>query len=498
MGLWVEISDVAQAVLIFRFSRRGAFMYLFRNNPIVTLVVGTVLLGGQAGCIEPFENEWRGVGCNEVNVPCQELSPNATLENFDNMPHFGRQLAGGDINGDGLKDVFVSDITEYDDYKGAVHLIYGKPDRFSGTISSFNADARFVGEASRDFAGARMSLAGDVDGDGYDDILVAVLPDPDQDGERVYLIYGQSALFFGEIPISHTDAWFVEDGAHEFGRSITSAGDINGDGHDDILLMSEQNDGRPATYLVYGRTERYTAENSVSEAADAVFLGISSSGDSGYYSMGAPGDLNGDGFDDFLIQAPIGDAEEDDSVSVLCYLFYGKGELFTGEISHSLADATLGGACNLYAYGNRAGDLNGDGYYDLIVQPYGDAEGIHLFYGSPVKFSGSSSLSSADARFIWSDFQGGNITSVGLGGDINGDGYDDLRMTQNFDTTTDIFIFYGKAEKYTGEFTLNEAASQKYESDDFSSILLADIDGDGRDDFILETTWALYVEYGQP
>ncbi len=178
----------------------------------------------------------------------------------------------------------------------------------SPDTSLADVDASFLGEESSDYSGRYVASAGDVNGDGYDDILIGAWGN-DEGGDyagQTYLILGKADGWAMDTDLSTVDASFWgEDDSDKSGGSVASAGDVNGDGYDDILIGAWGNDEEETfagqTYLILGKASDWAMDTSLS-AADASFWGEDADDDSGY-SVASAGDVNGDGGDDILIGA---------------------------------------------------------------------------------------------------------------------------------------------------------------------------------------------------
>ena len=305
----------------------------------------------------------------------------------------GGSVAGaGDVNGDGFDDILIGAAfnDETGRWAGQTYLILGKASGWAMDTNLSDSDASFLGENEDDFSGGSVAGAGDVNGDGFDDILIGAHHNDDGgiDAGQTYLILGKDSGWAMDTKLSDSNASFWGENGEEnegdkSGSSIAGAGDVNGDGYDDILISATRNDegGHDAgqTYLLFGKASGWAMDTNLSES-NASFWGEKRFSRMGPGTAGA-GDINGDGYDDFLIGGPM-DINTGWSVGQT-YLILGKNSGWAMDTNLSDSDASFLGEDNGDYAGYSvagAGDVNGDGYDDILIgAPYNrDKNGFAL------------------------------------------------------------------------------------------------------------------------
>jgi len=296
----------------------------------------------------------------------------ARLSGVDVHGHVGASIAiDGDNNGDGFADAVIGAPYTYtgpDGPEGAF-VVHGP---LAGEIDLANA-IFLAGEHRGDGGGTSVAFAGDVDADGYDDILIGA---PDYDTTDLFSLWhlGRVYLFRGPVlsggnladadaTITGSDAWSplhnpMEDGEYA-GWSVAGAGDLDGDGLDDVAV------GRPGLgyYAEYGGV--FVAYGPVDQAVADCRMYCSAGCWRAGQSVASAGDVNGDGLDDLLIGAATWGAPYDETYSEAVYLFYGPiGE---EEVIED-ADAIFTDPYGRGSYSvSSAGDLDGDGLDDILI-----------------------------------------------------------------------------------------------------------------------------------
>jgi hypothetical protein len=380
-------------------------------------------------------NPWAGavhvfVGAQTGVVPIGTATGIRTGEAAEDWA--GHSIASGcDFNNDGQDDLVVG-AWGHDTAGAASGRVYVLEGPIVGTSSLSTATAILDGESPGDWAGWSVACAGDVNGDGFDDLLVGAYRDDtaSTDAGAAYLILGP---IVGTASLSTADAKLVGVAHHDYaGFAVAGAGDVNGDGFDDLLIGAESADGGGSSsgeaYLVYG-----PVSGIVSLAmADATFVGAAI-GDRLGSAVGGVGDVSGDGVDDLALGAWAHAGAGADAGAA--YVVFGGllAAAPSGTISVTAADVEILGAAagdELGTWVARGGDPDGDGFGDLLVGAPGSDAGepgggaAYLFDGPLV--GPSRAPSSALATYL-GGFPGDEAgTAVVGGGDVDGDGIDDV------------------------------------------------------------------------
>ena len=283
-----------------------------------------------------------------------DLIPNGEFQ-FDD---FGNSLGAADVNGDGFKDLVVGAWFAGAIGRGECGKAYVL---FGGPLLDATPDVTFVGEADHDWFGGSVAGAGDVNRDGYEDVLVsAMLHDArGSDSGRAYLFYGGAPMD------AKPDRIFDGERAGDlFGHRVAGAGDVNGDGYDDFLISALQHDG---AYEDDGRSYLYFGGRQPNVHSDLEIDG-EAAGDELGRAVPA-GDINADGYADIVLGSMTNDSGGNNAGRV--YLLLG------GHHPDAIPDLVITGAVpnGWQGRGVAAGDMNGDGYGDLALSGFPDPTG---------------------------------------------------------------------------------------------------------------------------
>jgi Ca2+-binding RTX toxin-like protein len=442
----------------------------------------------------------------------------------------------GDINKDGYDDFVVgapgADL--HGTNSGAAYVVFGSA---SGLSSDFNLATltgsngfRISGGGAGDALGYSVQSAGDINGDGYDDIIVGA-PFADAhgvDSGAAYVIFGKSGGFAADLDIAKLDGTNgfklsgIAAGDHA-GGAVSGAGDFNGDGYADLLIGADGSDVNGTdsgqAYVVLGHSGKFAANfdlSTIGGANGTIFNGGQAGAHAGW-SVAAALDFNGDEVPDLMIGAP-GEAA--------AYLVQGKDG--DSGYTYTLNDAFAFNGVPILSTTNNssgfavasAGDINGDGLGDVLVSaPYANAKGTYsgqtylILGGDPhYRIPLASGAITGNQAYDNSGF------SVSSAGDINGDGYSDLLVGvpgSGADHPGGAYVLFGGANfdvlTLANLDTEHLAPSQGFwitgaAANDATGVSVSaagDLNGDGYDDLLLGSpgaagsTGAVDVFYGR-
>lgn len=426
-------------------------------------------------------------------------------------------LSVGDVNGDTIEDMvafapYAESGKGGNKSHGTAYVVFGTASGFPALtdVDSLDGSNGFVIQGDPDDTSHRLffssrgglSAAGDINGDGVNDIVLGWdQVQPDHTG-KAYVVFGKDTsqgAFPAVMNVSSLDGQtgFVIHGVgadDHAGFSVASGGDINHDGLDDLVLGAPKADGGGSadsgeTYIVYGRD--YNAPGTVPFARDFslgtldgtdgfVIEGIDADDRSGL-RVDVSGDINGDGITDLTVSARYADPDPTRPDAGQVYALFGRdgsvpGETFPAvvQLSDLLpsngGDGSRGFVVNGIAsdddlyWASAGGDLNGDGVHDLAMGAVAAnvggnvnaGEAYVLFGGGSfapvVELSGLRTGDGTSGIVIEGAAEGGAAGySLTLGGDVNGDGLDDLLLaapgadTVHGPESGEVYVIYGKA-----------------------------------------------------
>jgi hypothetical protein len=415
-------------------------------------------------------------------------SANWTAESDQVNAYFGESVAtAGDVDGDGYSDVIVGAMG-YDNGQGGEGRAYV----YHGSAAGLSRAADWTAESDQaSYFGSSVATAGDVNGDGFSDVIVGTyLYDNGQTDEgRAYVYHGSAA------GLSSAASWTAEGNQDyaSFGYSVSTAGDVNGDGFSDVVVGAyhyrngEPNEGR--AYVYHGSAAglsaaaNWTAESNQTDA----FFG---------YSVSTAGDVNGDGYSDVIVGAPS--YSNGQTFEGRAYVYHGSAAGlsaaagWTAESDQAFAQFGISVA--------TAGDVNGDGYSDVIVgadlydNGQTDEGRAYVYHGSAAGLS-HASIWTAEGEQASAHFG----CSVATAGDVNGDGYSDVIVGACYydDGETDegrAYVYHGSAAGLSASPSWTAQSDQAYAQFGISVAAAGDVNGDGCSDVIVG---AAYYANGQ-
>lgn len=398
---------------------------------------------------------WRVRAC--AHERCSEFSP---------VRWFNVGRTRCDFNADGYDDVAVGAAGPTTS-AGAIYFYYGAADAPFGAQSN---GVVFSPDGAGDGFGAAVACAGDVDGDGYADVLVGA-PSGEASKAIIYRGSGQDS-FRGEILATLAGA----------GNHVSHAGDVNADGFGDVIV---ERAGEPAAYLYFGGASGIeNLSNPVVLDVD-VGAGVRPSG----VLVSSAGDVNGDGFSDIILAVAAR------GLRVVRVYFGNPGQGFDRgpdvELEVPPEDP------DFFSSIAAAGDVNGDGFGDVIIGS-SVANRAYLYFGGPQGIA-----TTPDVTLVGVGRAKFGI-SVASAGDMNGDGFEEVAVGASDYASSPgaVYVYKGGA---AGEFDDMPDVAMYRPGDtpvDFGSVLgsSGDVNGDGYADLMVGAPSAdtVYVYWGKP
>ncbi len=401
--------------------------------------------------------------------------------------HFGSSVASaGDVNGDGYDDVIVG----APDYGGraGISLGYGAAFLYYGSATGIMQSPRVSLNSNtvrQSGFGFSVSCAGDVNGDGYSDVIVG----------HLYYSNGQSSeggahIYLGSAGGISTNAATVVQSNQEFatmGWSVACAGDVNGDGFDDIIVGAKLyengqfNEG--AAFIYHG------SASGIINTVAAIVESNQANAEMGNSVAGA-GDVNGDGYSDVVVGVDKYDNGQTDEGAAFVFLGSASGISTTAA---AMVESNQAGAYMGISVAG-AGDVNDDGYSDVIVAARNYSNG-QINEGAAFIYHGSAGgINTSAASVFESNTDYGYLGSVAGAGDVNNDGYSDVIIgTPGYNNGQSAegaaFLYHGSAVGVDVSRSVVVESNKANARMGNSVASAGDVNGDGFSDVIVGASW---------
>ncbi|MBK9226954.1 MAG: VCBS repeat-containing protein [Ignavibacteria bacterium] len=381
------------------------------------------------------------------NLFAQYRSPDWTVSPLFFVFSSSEKITAGDINGDGFDDIVINNYEWYFSYGRRIFVFYGS---FNGPASEPGMII-WGGGQNISLLGGTLTCKGDVNNDGYADLIA-----DDYLGDNVYgirVFYGPQLGFTDSDFINFQDSIYYHDSIYYWVGGMSSGGDVNGDGFDDLIV------GVPNYPLNGHNVGAFVYLGSQDGIITSPAWTVSTFGN--YYqglgkSVSIEGDLNNDGYDDAAVT--------NNSGTLICFGSPNRQMFEPPEID--IQNPLINGAGNL----TIMNDVNGDSFDDLMMTHV--FRTVLLYYGS---------TNGPSQNPDWSFYPPGDPGRLPLcysSGDFNGDGFNDALVSDYLGVYSNSTLLFGSNLGFG-----NQGYENPYVLDSCSSYMsYGDVNGDGFDD----------------
>jgi hypothetical protein len=436
------------------------------GDGLADIIVGdprnTITTGGFVGYVDVIYGA-RSRGA-EVDAGSLPSSSGYRIQQEQVNDFLGNAVGGGfDFNADGRDDIIfgapLNDVSSLSD-AGSGYIVFGQPTNTTPPQLSTLPSTRGMilrGSQTSGRVGGAVNYAGDINGDGVDDVLFG--RDSNGNGQQAYVVFGTRTppannKITGQSLNGNNGFVLQSSASHTLGVDVARAGDVNGDGIDDLMIGGDRK-----AYVVFGKRTAFglTVNLDILNGSDG-FVVYDPRSSPGFdwlgRSVSAGGDVNNDGIDDIIVADPAEDRDGVNSGSV--YVIYGRRDGFSPSLDVSRLDGSngfvvLGTSESSFGTSVSAMDFNNDGFSDIIAGAsnqsvtFQNSGAAYVIYGHPS--DGVSSFKVTDIngsngfRIFSRSFAsvGGSVRGLG---DVNGDGWNDLGIGASGRE----FIIYGIPE----------------------------------------------------
>ena len=437
----------------------------------------------------------------------------------------------GDFNGDGLDDFAVA--ARNNRANGKVLLVFGRTNGFPAVIDESYLDGDrgiLLHGIDRGETIQAVTSAGDVNGDGFDDLLYAGYLAPPNRSGRAYLVFGGPGPWPASMEAAELNGTNgvvfpgpVEDGYT--GQALAGLCDVNGDGFDDFLITTPRSDQTVSNpvgraHVVFGSTNAWPATMDLAalDGTNGFSICTEAIGSAGYPAK--IDDLDRDGLAEILVCESSQEVDGTNGVGE-AYLFYGRRS-WPAKVEAAQADSVFQGSGESAVLGlyGLAMDFNGDGWRDVVLSEHGNDElevnagAAQVFLGGPTRFDAIERAVDLDGATGFSilGVHAEGFMRCGQAGDVDGDGFDDLQLgafgaDTPFTDAGQAYFVYGGPGPYPDSVSVMDLTERsggwmmngKTRNDRFASYYSSagDINGDGFDEFAVAAYWADPISFDE-